>query len=350
MSVEPASPATPPQEREPRTVTGNQHGAVTAGGPANLGVVSVLRKYGTVVLLGALILAFWLSSPSFLTSRNWSSLLVAQAVVGCVSFAAIFPLVVGEFDLSLGYMLGFVAVLGAYVGEHGGGTWSVLGIVVGAGLLLGLANGVLTVYFKISSFISTLGVGIVLSGIAQGLSGGQVQFSGVPSAFITIGRHKFWGMAISVWLLLLLGLILLYVTEYTPLGRRMYATGGSERVAFLAGIATRRIKVLAFVLAGLMISIGVVFQLGAAGAADPTFGPELLLPAYAAVFLGVTTYRPGYYNVVGTIVAILVLAVGFNGLSLLGVPFWVQPVFNGAVLLIAVLIARSEARHVRVAG
>ena len=102
--------------------------------------------------------------------------------------------------------------------------------------------------------------------------------------------------------------------------------------------------------AGAFIGVAAIFELGQAGAANPGFGPDLLLPAYAAAFLGVTTYRPGYYNVPGTLVAILLLAVGFNGLSLMGVPFWVQPIFNGSVLLVAVLSARAEARHVRVGG
>lgn len=317
---------------------------------ASIWAVDAVRRYGTVALLLLLIVIFAFASSSFLTSRNWSSLLVTQSVVAFAAFAAIFPLVVGEFDLSIGYMLGFIAVLGAYVGDQGGGTWEVLLTMIAAGLLVGLVNGILTVLFKISSFISTLGMGIILSGLAQGISGGQVLFAGVPETFVFIGRSHLAGLAISVWLVLVMAVILLYFTEHTPLGRQMYAVGGSERVAFLAGIRTRRIKIAAFALAGLMVAIGAILQLGSAGAANPTFGPELLLPAYAAVFLGVTTYRPGYYNVVGTVVAILVLAVGFNGLSLLGVPFWVQPLFNGAVLLIAVLVARSEARHVRVAG
>jgi ribose transport system permease protein len=97
-----------------------------------------------------------------------------------------------------------------------------------------------------------------------------------------------------------------------------------------------------------LVALAAIFQLGSSADADPTFGTQLLLPAYATVFLGVTTHRPGYYNVVGTVVAIMLLAVGFNGLSLLGVPFWAEPLFDGVVLLVAVLTARAEARQVKV--
>jgi ribose transport system permease protein len=217
-----------------------------------------------------------------------------------------------------------------------------------AGALVGLINGVLTVSFKISSFIATLGVGIVLSGVTLGLSNGQVLFSNIPTALTDLGKGQFLGIGTTVWLALALAAALLYILEHTPFGRRLYAVGGSERVAFLAGVRTGRVKIAAFAGAGLLVGIGAIFALGQSGAANPGFGADLLLPAYAAAFLGVTTYRPGYYNVPGAIVAIILLAVGFNGLNLLGAPFWVQPIFNGAVLLLAVITARAESRHVKV--
>jgi ribose transport system permease protein len=309
---------------------------------------ALVNRYATVLLLAALVIIFGLATDKFLTTQNWQNLLVTQAVVTCVALAAILPLVAGEFDLSLGYLVGVLAMLGAYLAKQGGGAVEVILAMLAGGLLIGLVNGVLTVYFKISSFIATLGVGIVLSGATLGLSGGQVLFSGIPSALTDLGKGSFLGVGTTVWLALLLAVVLLYVLEHTPFGRRLYAVGGSERVAFLAGVRTGLVKLAAFGAAGLLVGVGAVFALGQSGAANPGFGPDLLLPAYAAAFLGVTTYRPGYYNVPGAIVAIILLAVGFNGLNLLGAPFWVQPIFNGAVLLIAVITARAEARHVRV--
>jgi ribose transport system permease protein len=322
----------------------------TARDRARRGLKTVLTSYASVLLLIALIVAFWIATPNFMTVRNWQSLLVVQAVTGTMALASLMPLVVGEFDLSLGNLIGFLAMIGAYLAGKGEGATVVILAMVVAGLAVGILNGILTVTFKISSFIATLGVGIVLSGVTLGLSSGQVLFSGIPGILTTIGQTHVLGLAIAVWLTLALGIVLFYVLEHTPLGRWWYATGGSERVAFLAGVRTGLLKIVAFCGAGLFVAVAAMFELGQAGAANPGFGPELLLPAYAAAFLGVTTFRPGYYNVVGTFVAILLLAVGFNGLSLLGVPFWVQPIFNGAVLLLAVMSARAEARHVRVGG
>ncbi len=309
----------------------------------------VLSRYITVVLLALVIVFFSLLAPStFLTTYNWQNILIVQAVPICMAMAAILPLIAGEFDLSLGYLMGLVAMTGAFLSSQGQGAWVVMPAMVATGVVVGLVNGILTVRFKISSFISTLGVGIVLSGLTLGVSGGQVIFAGIPQELIHVARDQEFGIAISVWLALIMSVALLYILEHTPVGRHFYATGGSERVAHLAGVATGRIKLLAFVGAGLFVGVGGVFQLGQAGAASPGYGPELLLPAYAACFLGVSTYRPGYYNVPGALIAILLLGVGFNGLAILGVPFWVQPIFNGAVLRVAVFTARAEARRVKV--
>jgi ribose transport system permease protein len=244
-------------------------------------------------------------------------------------------------------MIGFITMFGAFLGGHGFGNTSVILAMLLAGVLAGLVNGVLTVGFKISSFIATLGTGILLSGFALALSGGQVLFEGIPPTIVAIGQGHFLGLGITVWLTLIMAVLLLYILEQTPFGRKLYATGGSERVAFLAGIRTGLLKIAAFGIAGLLVAIGAIFALGQNGAANAGFGPDLLLPAYAAAFLGVTAYRPGYYNVPGAVIAILLMAVGFNGLNLLGSPFWGQPIFNGAVLVIAVICARAESRQVK---
>lgn len=308
--------------------------------------MGILRNYATVLLLVVLIVIFSVLSPQFLTVRNAQNILIVQTVLSCVAFAALLPLIVGEFDLSLGYGIGFVVMLGAYMGGQGHDAAVILPAMLLAGTAIGFLNGFLTVTFKISSFISTLGIGILVSGLTLSLSGGQVLFSGIPPFILAIGQMSFLGAAATVWLTLVTAVALFYFLEKMPAGRKLYAVGGSERVSFLAGIRTGWVKILAFTLAGFIISIGAVFELGQSGAANASFGPNLLLPAYAAAFLGVTTYKPGYFNVPGTVVAILLLAVGFNGLNLLGAPFWMQPIFNGAVLIAAVITARSEARQI----
>jgi ribose transport system permease protein len=307
----------------------------------------VFGRYASLVLLAIMIIAFSLKSEQFLTVRNFQNVLVVQSVVSCMAFAAVIPLIVGEFDLSLGYLIGFLAMVGASLAGAGYGAEAVVPAMLIAGVLVGIVNGLLTVKLHISSFIATLGTGILLSGMTLGISGGQVLFSGIPRFITHIGQGSIFGLGPAVWLTIVLAIILFFLLEHTPLGRKLYAIGGSERVAFLAGVPVGALKIASFAISGFLVGIGAIFALGQSGAANAGFGPELLLPAYAASFLSVITYRPGYYNIPGIVVAILLLAVGFNGLNLLGAPFWAQPIFNGAVLLIAVVTARAESRHIR---
>lgn len=308
--------------------------------------LSLLRGYSTVILTAALILLFSLTASSFFTLANFQDVLLQQTIVGCMALGVMFPLIVGEFDLSVGYMIGFICMVGAYLGGKGWNGGTIIVVMLICGLAAGLINGFLAERLKISSFIATLGTGIVLQGLTQGISGGKVLSTGIPHVFQTLGSGYSGWFSNSVWIELALIVVLFYVLQHTPVGRHMYAVGGSERVAFLAGLNTRRLKVAAFMLSGLLVACGAVFALGQNGSASPDFGAPLLLPAYAAVFLGVTTYRAGTYNVIGTTVGLLLLGFGFDGLSLWGVPFWVQPVFNGGVLLLAVLAAKAESRQV----
>jgi ribose/xylose/arabinose/galactoside ABC-type transport system permease subunit len=147
-----AAPAAATQDR--RMPTGARDGQ--AGGRPGASLLrrlvsAVLNRYATLLLLGLLVVVFSLATPKFLTAQNWQNLLVTQSVVACLALAAILPLVAGEFDLSLGYLVGVLAMLGAYLAKHGGGAAEVIAAMIAAGLLVGLINGVLTVYFKISS-------------------------------------------------------------------------------------------------------------------------------------------------------------------------------------------------------
>ena len=212
----------------------------------------LLTRYATVLILLALTVAFS-SSQQFLTSLNLKNLLVVQVTVCCMAFAAILPLIVGEFDLSLGYSLGFLMMLGALLGGRGFGAAVVIPAMLLGGALVGVLNGFLRIQFQISSFIATLGVGILLSGATQGMSGGWVLYAGIPTQLTAMGQSDFLGLGITVWLTLVLAIALVFVLEHTPFGRQLYAIGGSERVAYLAGIRVDLYRVLAFAGAGLLV-------------------------------------------------------------------------------------------------
>jgi ribose transport system permease protein len=304
-------------------------------------------RFGLVAFLIILIIVFSVLEPqSFATLAMAKTILVQQTVILLLSLAVLPIVIVGEFDLSVGYVLGLSAVVIAALGEkHFGGVLALILTILVAGAI-GLLNGTLVSVLRVPSMIATLGVGLAVGGLTVGVSGGSTLVLGIPTLIPDLSSTSFGGLSTAVWIVLAASLIAYAIFAHTPTGRRMYAIGGSQVVARLAGIRTVQVKTLAFVAGGVVVAIAGALELGQAGGANPSFGPSLLLPAYAAVFLGSTTIRPGFFNVWGTVIATLVLAVGFTGLTLVGVPYWTEPVFDGGALVVGVLLSRGEVRRV----
>ena len=303
---------------------------------------SVLRHHVILLLIIALIIVFSILEPrTFPTLANARGIVLGQAVSALLALAVLLVVVTGEFDLSVGYILGFSAVLGAKLtGVAGLPALVGFGASLAAGGLIGLLSGTLTSRLGVNSLIATLGVGLAVSGLSIGVSGGQILSTNIPHFFATMARTPILGFGSAAWIVLVIAVVMYVVLTQTPVGRKLYATGGSEKVAQLVGIRVQLLKTVAFVVAGALAALAGSLQLGLSGAANPTFGSNLLLPAFAAVFLGSTTVRPGFFNVWGTILAIILLAVGFSGLSLAGAPFWMEPVFDGIALIAGVLLSR----------
>jgi ribose transport system permease protein len=316
---------------------------------SGLGIRRHFERFGLLWILVAVIGVFSALEPStFATTGNFTSILQEQSVLACLALGLMFPIAVGEFDVSLGYVVGFTAVEGDALVEkaHLGGELAII-LTIATGLAIGLVNGLFVTRFKVHSLIATLGVGFGVNSLTIGVSGSQTLFMGVPH-FLSQAANStpLFGIAGAVWIVFAIAIVLYLVLQFTPYGRKIYAVGGSERVSRLAGIRTRLVKTSAFVVAGGLAAVAGLLQLAETGGANPDFGIPLLLPAFAAVFLGATAIRPGYFNVWGTLIAIGVLAVGFAGLNLDGVPFWVEPMYDGVLLLGAVLLAREEARSI----
>lgn len=301
-----------------------------------------LKNYYILILLIALCAVFSMLSPNFFTVSNWSNLLLVQATTGVMALGAIFVLILGEFDVSLGYLISFCMMTGAVLAEKGCSGIVVLIVMVAVGAVCGLASGLLTVKAKVSSFIATLGMGILLYGLNLAISNGEVHSGSVPPLLTKIGQEKWGGVGICFWILLALCVVIYLLLNHTVVGRNLYAVGGSEKISFLAGVKTNRIRIMAFVLSGAFTGMGAVFQLGQAGAANPSSGPNLLMPTYAIVFLSATAFHVGVYNVPGLLLSIIILGVGINGLNLMGAPSWVEFVYNGGVLTLAVFLSQLD--------
>lgn len=308
-------------------------------------VAAFAYRYMVVLVLLAMVLLFSLLLPeTFATFANLRTITGTQAVLIVLTLGLTVPLAVGEFDLSFGAVLGFSSTLTAVLSvEHG---WSPAPAVLAAlasGALVGVLNGFFVVRLGINSLITTLGIGTILTGFTLAVSHQQV-ISGAPDVLVMLTTDQLFGLPYPVYYGTALAAVVWYVYEHTPLGRYVYFTGEGREVARLSGLRVDAIRWGAFIVAGAVSGVAGVLAFGILGSADPNIGGTYLLPAFAAAFLGATTIKPGRMNAWGTVVAVYVLVVGVTGLQLLGGAGWLEQVFNGAALVLAVTFARIVQR------
>ncbi len=303
--------------------------------------VRLAPTYGLVILMVALIALFSLTLPeTFPTMLNLRAILSDKAIIALLSLAAMIPMVAGRIDLTVGYGIVLWHILAISLQTVFGLPWPVaVGIVLVLGIVVGLLNGILVEVARIDSFIATLGTGTVLYALALWHTGGRQMVGALPPEFYALSTTFVFGLLITAFYVLAITLILWIALEYTPVGRYLYAIGANQRAAALNGIPTRKFVIGAFVASGLMTALAGVLLAAKLRIGQASVGLEFLLPALVGAFLGSTTIKPGRVNVWGTIVGVMILAVGISGIQQLGGSFWVEPMFNGLTLLTAIGIA-----------
>lgn len=312
--------------------------------PVRLDPVRLAERYGLILLWAVIVVIFSLLAPqTFPTVANFSTIFGTQAVLLVLALGLLVSLSVGEFDLSCAATMGFATVLVALLSaqDH----WPLLVAIVAtlaAGLAIGGVNALLVVRGGISSFVVTLGTGTLLTGLGYGMSNSET-IGGVPGGLVTAASKQFLDLPLAFYYGLALCLLLWYVFNYVPLGRHLVFVGEGREVARLSGLRVQRIRAGALITGSVIATLAGILQAGVVGAADPGGGPTFLLPAFASAFLGATAIRPGRFNAWGTFVAVYFLVTGITGLQLLGYTGWVQDVWYGASLVVAVAVARFAA-------
>ncbi|MGH3401367.1 MAG: ABC transporter permease [Streptosporangiaceae bacterium] len=285
---------------------------------------------------------------NFPTTSNFTTLFASQVPLGIVSLGLLVPLVAGDYDLSVASVLTLSGMIVAVLNvQHHWNVWDAAVAAIAIGAFIGLVNGVICVFADIDPFIVTLGTGTFVAGVVLWISN-STAVSGVSSSLVdAVVVNRLGGLSLEFFYLIILTIIIWYILDFTPPGRRALMVGKGREVARLSGLRVRRIRILSFVAAGLLSGLGGVILTGTSGAADPTAGTTLLLPAFAAVFLGSTILYPGRFNPWGTLVAVYFLTTGINGLALLGVSTFIQQLFYGGALVIAVLLSSLAGRRRR---
>lgn len=306
----------------------------------------LLKNYGIVIFLLLMVVVFSLLMPgTFATTGNFRQIFADQAIPGILALAVILPLAAGEFDLSVGANLGVCTITGIVLAGAGIPVFAVILITLALGVAIGAVNAFMTVVVGVNSFIATLAMSTILVGLNLYLTGSAlITHNNAEFSMLTNTRLP-GGFQTVILYFIAIAVILWFVLERTPFGRYLRATGLGREAAELSGVRTRRYTASALIGAGLLAGIAGALQASRSSSATPDLGPEYLLPAYAAAFLGATAIRAGYFNVWGTVVGVYLLAVGGNGLIILGAATWVTHVFNGIALLVAVSAATLVQRR-----
>jgi ribose transport system permease protein len=299
---------------------------------------SIVERFGLVVAWIIIIVIFGILSPtSFLTWGNFSSMFGSQAVLVVLTLGLLFVLRSGDFDLAIAATLTMSSMtLGVLNVElHVNIGLSIVAALL-IGVLVGAINAFLAVRLKIDSFIATLGTATVLQGIAlwisdsntiTGVSSWLIDATAVPG-FLGIAPQFYYGLIVCV--------IVFFVFQFTVFGRELLFVGQNRDVARLSGLRVGRLRTISFIACGFLSALAGVLYSGTTGGANPTSGLSFMLPAFAAAFLGATNFTPGHFNPWGSFVALYLLVTGVIGLAILGVPTFVQNIFYGGALILAV--------------
>lgn len=301
--------------------------------------LGIFARYATIIGLLGMIAAFAVLSPrAFPTLNNFTNVLNQASLTMIIAAGLTLAVVVGELDLSVGFAASLhgILVTGLIVSNGLPIPLAIL-IVLCAGALIGLVNGLIVTKIKVNSVIATLGVGTILTGLAFAYSAGVPIVSGVPEAFLqlSLGRWLF-GIPNNIVIMALVVGGLWVLVERSALGQEIQAVGGNPAAARLAGIDVDRIKILGFVISGVCAALTGILLASRLGSGTASAADSYLLTAFAAVFLGSATLRDGEFHILGTLIGALIIAFGFNGLNIFGAPTFSQYVLQGAILILAV--------------
>lgn len=328
-------------------IDGQKAATMRRNGSGKRAALVFISRYGTIIGLLAMVLFFSIAAPTtFFSTANFLNILSQASLTAIIAAGLTYTLVVGEFDLSIGFVASFIGLIVCGLMANQGFPIPVAILVsLALGTFIGCINGLLVTKVGINAVIATLGVGTILSGIGFSYSAFPIAV-GIPREFtsISIGRVLF-GIPNPVIIMFALLAILWVILNKTDLGQKMQAVGSNIEAARLSGIRVDRIKLFAFMTAGFCAALTGILLSSLLGSGTLGAGDGYLLNAFAAVFLGSATLREGQFHIFGTLVGVMILAVGFNGLSIFGAPTHFQPIFKGGILVFAVGLSALARRY-----
>jgi ribose transport system permease protein len=301
-------------------------------------ITTLMKKNVPFLILLSLLILFSFMAPNFMTFGNLRILIRQVSFSGIAAVGLMFVMISGGIDLSIGSQVVLTNVLLAIMMVYGKMDPVVaIPLILGVGLLLGMINGLLSITLKIHPLIITLGTAAIYKGIGYIINASR-NIMGFPDSFRWLGQGYVWGIPVPVIVWVIVALIGAFVLNKTYFGRRVYALGGNEEAARLAGVRINRMKVFLFMICGFTAAITSVLLLSRVFAGQTVTGQGLEFDCLTAALLGGVSFKGGEGSVFGLVVGILIIGVLNNAMQLASFPDFSQTVVKGAVLLIAVAI------------
>jgi ribose transport system permease protein len=298
----------------------------------SLGVI----RLGPVLILAGLIVGMWLASPVFLTTGNIGNVLTQTAVIAVLAVGQLLVVLTRGIDLSVGSTLALASVVGAIAFEHGQQGPGVIVVMLATGAAVGFVNGAVYVWGRLPHpFIITLATLSVARGLALRLSDGQPK-RGMPPAVRSIGNDSIGWLPHSTFLVAAIAVLVAVVLSRLVWGRWIYATGGNPEAARRTGIPVGPVLVSVYVMCGLLAGVAAIVTSGRLNAGSPTAGELAELDSIAAVIIGGASFLGGRGNVANALVGAVMIGVIRNGMNLLNVDAFLQPIVIGVVIVLAV--------------
>jgi ribose transport system permease protein len=310
----------------------------------------IVSKYGTLFAMAIMVLIFGLAIPNyaFLQTSNLLAIVNQSALTAIIAVGLTLVLVVGEMDLSIGYAASLAGIIVAgLMAKQGLPMPAAILATLLMGGVIGTVNGLIVTKARVNAVVATLGVGTVLVGLSYGYTSGS-PITEVPKGFANLTLGSFIGIQNPIWYMLAVLVVLWVILNRTPLGQRMQAVGSNKGAARLAGIRTDRVTIAAFVIGGVCAALTGILLASLLGSGTVSAADGYLLDSFAAVFLGAATLRDGEFHIIGTFIGVLVVNIGFNGLSLFGTPTFWQFVFKGGILVLAVALSTIARRYSKI--
>ncbi len=301
-------------------------------------VVVLMKKNVPFLILLSLLILFSFMAPNFMTFGNLRILIRQVSFSGIAAVGLMFVMISGGIDLSIGSQVVLTNVLLSIMMVYGKMDPVVaIPLILGVGLLLGAINGLLSITLKVHPLIITLGTAAIFKGIGYIINASR-NIMGFPDSFRWLGQGYVWGIPVPVIVWVIVALIGAFVLNKTYFGRRVFALGGNEEAARLAGVRINRMKVFLFMICGFTAAITSVLLLSRVFAGQTVTGQGLEFDCLTAALLGGVSFKGGEGSIFGLVMGILIIGVLNNAMQLASFPDFSQTVVKGAVLLIAVAI------------